>query len=228
LSGLAEVQIRRRDDGANTVPPVVTAVPWRNGAVDGLKQQEGIMGKLIYTVIASLDGYTTDATGNFDWAEPDEEVYSFINDTERPVGTYLYGRRMYETMVIWETVQTTADQPITADFADIWRAADKVVYSSTLGTAPSAHTRIERAFDPDAVQGMKAASGHDLSVGGPDLAAQAIKAALVDEYHLFVVPILVGGGTPTFPNDVHLELELLDERRFNGGVMHLHYGAAAT
>jgi dihydrofolate reductase len=186
------------------------------------------MGQLIYTVIASLDGYTSDAAGNFDWAGPDEEVHSFINDTQRPVGTYLYGRRMYETMVGWETIQTPTARSVTGDFAQIWRAADKIVYSTTLGTASSARTRIERVFDPDAVQRMKAASGHDLGVGGADLAAQAIEADLVDEYHLFVVPILVGGGTPAFPKDVRLELELLDECRFAGGVVHLHYRRATT
>jgi dihydrofolate reductase len=186
------------------------------------------MGRLIYAVIASLDGYTSDEAGSFDWAEPDEEVHSFINDTERPVGTYLYGRRMYQTMVGWETIQASTDQSVTRDFAEIWRAADKIVYSTTLGTASSARTRIEQVFDPEAVQRMKAASGRDLSVGGPGLAAQAIEAALVDEYHLFVVPILVGGGTPAFPNHVRLELELLDERRFASGVIHLHYRTART
>jgi dihydrofolate reductase len=182
------------------------------------------MAKLIYSAITSLDGYVADEEGNFDWAEPDEEVHTFINDLERPVGTYLYGRRMYEVMVGWETVHTLADQPpYMQDFAEIWRAADKIVYSKTLETVSSARTRLERDFDPDAVRQMKAAAGRDLVVGGPDLAAQAIKAGLVDEWHLFLAPIVVGGGKPSLPNDVRVELELVDERRFDGGMVYLHY-----
>jgi dihydrofolate reductase len=179
------------------------------------------MAKLIYSAITSLDGYVADENGNFDWAEPDEEVHRFINDLLRPVGTYLYGRRMYEVMLAWETL-TLADQPpFMRDFAQIWQAADKIVYSRTLETVSSARTRIERDFEPGAVRQMKAA--HDLSVGGPDLAAQAIRAGLVDEWHVFVAPIVVGGGTRFFPNDVRLKLELLDQRRFAGGMVHLHY-----
>ena len=182
------------------------------------------MAKLIYSAITSLDGYVADEDGNFDWAAPDEEVHTFVNDLERPVGTYLYGRRMYEVMVYWETAHTVAGRsPIALDFAAIWQAADKVVYSKTLETVPSARTRIERAFDPEAVRQLKATAGRDISVGGPDLAAQAIKAGLVDEYHLFVAPIVVGGGKQSLPNDVRLQLELLDERRFVNGVVHLHY-----
>jgi len=180
--------------------------------------------KLIYSAIASLDGYVADEDGNFDWAVPDEEVHAFINDLDRPVGTYLYGRRMYETMVGWETDPTLADRsPLMRDFAQIWRAADKIVYSRTLERVTSARTRIERDFDPEAVRRMKAAAGRDLTVGGPDLAAHAIKAGLVDEWRLFVTPIVVGGGKRSVPDNVRVKLELLDERRFKGGVVYLHY-----
>ena len=181
------------------------------------------MAKLIYSAITSLDGYVADEDGNFDWAEPDEEVHTFFNDLERPVGTYLYGRRMYEVMVAWETMHTTDQPPVVQDFAAIWRTADKVVYSKTLETASSARTRIERDFDPEAVRQMKARAGRDITVGGPDLAAQAIKAGLVDEVHLFLTPIIVGGGKQALPNNVHLKLELRDEGRFGNGVVHLHY-----
>jgi dihydrofolate reductase len=181
------------------------------------------MAKLIYSAITSVDGYVADEDGNFDWAEPDEEVHAFFNDLERPVGTYLLGRRLYEVMVYWETI-TLADQPpFIQEFAEIWRAADKIVYSKTLEAASSAKTRIERDFDPEAVRQMKAAAGRDLTVGGPDLAAQAFKAELVDECHLFLAPIVVGGGKQSLPNDVRLKLELLDERRFGNGVVHLRY-----
>jgi dihydrofolate reductase len=151
-------------------------------------------------------------------------VHTFVNDLERPVGTYLYGRRMYEVMVYWETARTLADQaPVVQDFAKIWQAADKIVYSKTLQTVSSARTRIERDFDPEAVRQMKGPAGRDITVGGSNLAAQAIKAGLVDEIHLFVAPIVVGGGKQSLPNNVRLELELLDERRFGSGVVHLHY-----
>jgi dihydrofolate reductase len=181
------------------------------------------MAKLIYSAIMSLDGYAADEDGNFDWAEPDEEVHTFINDLERPVGTYLYGRRMYEVMVAWETI-TLADQPpFIQDFAEIWQAADKIVYSKTLEMVSSARTRIERDFDPEALRKMKARAGRDITVGGPHLAAQAFKAGLVDEFHLFIAPIVVGGGKQSLPNNVRLKLELLDERRFGNGVVHLHY-----
>jgi dihydrofolate reductase len=182
------------------------------------------MAKLIYSAITSLDGYIADATGNFDWAAPDEEVHAYVNELERRVGTYLYGRRMYDVMVFWETAQTVADQPrVERDFAEIWQAADKVVYSKTLAKVSSARTRIERDFDPDAVRKMKAAAGRDISVGGPELAAQAIKAQLVDEFHLFITPVIVGGGKPSLPGNVRQNLELLDERRFGNGVVQLHY-----
>jgi dihydrofolate reductase len=190
----------------------------------GLRGERLTVAKLIYSVIASLDGYVADEDGNFDWAVPDEEVHAFINDLDRPVGTYLYGRRMYETMVGWETDPTLADRsPLMRDFAQIWRAADKIVYSRTLERVTSARTRIERDFDPEAVRRMKAAAGRDLTVGGPDLAAHAIKAGLVDEWRLFVTPIVVGGGKRSVSDNVRVKLELLDERRFKGGVVYLHY-----
>ncbi len=182
------------------------------------------MAKLIYSAITSLDGYIADEDGNFDWAAPDEEVHTFVNDLERPVGTYLYGRRMYEVMVAWEMAHTFADQrPVMQDFAKLWQAADKVVYSRTLAAVSSARTRIERDFDPEAVRQLKASAGRDLSVGGPDLAAQAIRAGLVDEFHLFLTPFVVGGGNQSLPDNVRVQLELLDERRFGGGVVFLRY-----
>lgn len=178
---------------------------------------------LVYSVIASLDGYTADAEGKFDWAEPDEEVHAFVNELERGVGTYLYGRRMYETMVGWETVPLAGQSPASRDFAEIWRAADKVVYSTTLTAASSARTRIEPRFDPEAVRVLKQRG--DVSVGGPGLAASAIRAGLVDEYHLLVTPVVVGGGTAVFPDGVRAGLDLIDERRFASGVVYLRYRA---
>jgi dihydrofolate reductase len=152
-------------------------------------------------------------------------VHAFVNDLERRVGTYLYGRRLYQVMVAWENMPALADQPpVVQDYAEMWRAADKIVYSTTLNTASSARTRIERDFDPEAVRRMKATAGRDMTVGGPDLGAQAMKAGLVDEYHFFVTPFVVGGGKPSLPDNVRLKLELLDERRFGNGVVHLHYG----
>ncbi len=187
------------------------------------------MAKLIYSAIASLDGYVADEDGNFDWAVPDEEVHAFINDLQRPLGTYLYGRRMYETMLGWETDPTLADQsPLMRDFAQIWQAADKIVYSKTLEAVSTARTRIERDFDPEAVRQMKALAGRDLIVGGPELAAQAFKAGLVDECHLFVVPMVVGGGKRSLPDNVRLKLELLDERRFGSGMVYLYYRTRRT
>jgi dihydrofolate reductase len=182
------------------------------------------MAKLIYSAITSLDGYVADEDGNFDWAAPDEEVHAFVNDLERPVGTYLYGRRMYEVMVAWETMDTGPDQrPVMRDFAKIWRATDKIVYSRTLDRVSSAKTEIERDFDPDAVRRLKEQADRDISAGGPELAAQAINAGLVDECHLFLTPVMVGSGSQVLPGNVRLELELLDARRFGNGVVHLHY-----
>jgi dihydrofolate reductase len=179
------------------------------------------MARLIYSSVMSLDGYIADERGNFDWAAPDEEVHAFVNELERPVGTYLYGRRMYQVMAVWETL--SGDEAVVRDFARIWREADKVVYSRTLEKASTARTRIERDFDPDAVRQMKVEAGRDITVGGPELAAQAIKAGLVDEYQLFIVPYVVGGGKRALPDNVRVNLELLDEHRFGSGVVHLRY-----
>jgi dihydrofolate reductase len=186
------------------------------------------MARLIYASIASLDGYIADEDGEFEWAAPDEEVFCFLNDLERSVGTYLYGRRIYELMTVWETDPAAAAQsPAAREFAEIWQAADKVVYSTTLETATTSRTRIEREFDPDAVRELKASAGRDLTVGGPALAAQAIAAGLVDEYQLFVVPVVVGGGKRSLPDRARLQLDLLDERRFGRGVVYLRYRARA-
>jgi dihydrofolate reductase len=181
------------------------------------------MAKLIYSAIASLDGYTADADGNFDWAAPGEEVHAFVNDLERPVGTYLYGRRMYEMMVPWETM--TDERPVMRDFAEIWRAADKIVYSRTLESASSARTRIEREFDPEAVRALKASAERDLTVGGAELAGHVLRAGVVDEVQLFLNPVVVGGGKRALPDGVRLGLELLDECRFGSGVVYLRYRA---
>jgi dihydrofolate reductase len=183
------------------------------------------MAKLIYSAIASLDGYVEDKQGKFDWATPDDEVFAFVNDLERPIGTYLYGRRMYETMVFWETVSTSADQPaVSRDYTEIWRAAEKIVYSRTLQTLSSERTRIERDFDPAAIRRLKESSARDITVAGAELAGEAMAAGLVDECHLFLVPVIVGGGKRALPDGVRARLELLAERRFRSGVVQLHYG----
>ena len=182
------------------------------------------MAKLIYVLNVSLDGYIADEDGKLDWAAPDEEFFSFVNDLERPVGTYLYGRRLYELMAVWETDPAAAAQsPAAREFAAIWQAADKVVYSTTLEAASTTRTRIERDFDPEAVRQLKAAAERDFTVGGPTLGAHAIAAGLVDEYHLFVWPVVVGGGKHFLPSRVRLQLELLDERRVGSGVVYLRY-----
>jgi dihydrofolate reductase len=185
------------------------------------------MARLIYAGITSLDGYVADEEGNFDWSAPDQEVHTFVNDLQRPVGTYLFGRRMYEVMVAWETMAVTGLPPYIHDFANQWRAADKIVYSRTLPAVSSAKTRIERAFDPEAVRRLKATTEGDIAVGGPMLAGEAIRAGLVDEWHLFVVPMVVGGGTRFLPDGVRLRLKLLDERRFGSGTVHLRYRATS-
>ncbi|MBA3806869.1 MAG: dihydrofolate reductase family protein [Solirubrobacterales bacterium] len=181
------------------------------------------MANLIYSAIASLDGYVEDTEGKFEWAAPDDEVFAFVNELERPIGTYLYGRRMYETMVYWETVSTADQRPVFRDFAEIWRAAEKVVYSRTLQTVSSARRRIERDFDIEEVRRLKETSGPDITIGGAHLAGQAIRAGLVDECHLFLTPIVIGAGKPALPEDVRTPLELMGERRFASGVVHLHY-----
>ncbi len=186
------------------------------------------MAKLIYSALASLDGYVADEHGEFDWAAPDDQVHAFVNELERPIGTYLYGRRMYETMAYWETASTSGDRPaVSREFAEIWRAAEKVVFSRTLQEPSSARTRIEREFDADAVARLKESSDHDLTIGGAELAGEAIAAGLVDECQLFLNPIVVGAGKRALPNDVRVQLELLAERRFPSGVVYLQYGVRA-
>jgi dihydrofolate reductase len=183
--------------------------------------------RLIYSAIASLDGYIEDKQGGIDWGAPDEEVHSFVNDLERPAGTYLYGRRMYETMRYWETAGTSGDDSaVSREFAEIWRAADKVVYSRTLPAVSTSRTRIERDFDIEAIARFKSSADRDLAVGGAELAGQAIAAGLVDECGLFLVPVLVGGGKRALPDDVRVNLDLVAERRFRSGVVYLHYRLA--
>ena len=181
------------------------------------------MARLIYMTIASLDGYVADEDGKYDWARPDDEVFGFVNDFERPIGTYLYGRRLYEEMTGWETLSQAGQPPLALDFAQIWRAADKVVFSRSLEAVSTARTRIERDFDPGAVRQLKASAGRDVTVGGPALAAEALKAGLVDECHLIVCPVVVGGGKKSLPSGVRLPLELLAERRFANGAVYLRY-----
>jgi dihydrofolate reductase len=182
------------------------------------------MAKLIYVSNVSLDGYIEDEHGSFDWTAPDDELFAFITDLVRPVGTYLYGRRMYDTMAVWETDPALAAQSeLMADFANVWQAASKVVYSTTLDAVSTAKTRLERNFDPASVREIKASSTSDLTVGGPHLAAHALKAGLVDGCHLFIRPVLVGGGKPALPSHTRADLELLDDRRLGNGVVYLRY-----
>jgi dihydrofolate reductase len=208
----------------NTVNPGPLILPRLRGLKMETGRKEARMARLIYSAIMSLDGYTADADGRFEWAAPDEEVFAFVNDLERPVGTYLYGRRMYETMRYWETAHTLAGQsPVGLEFARIWQAADKIVYSTTLEATTTARTRVERDFDPDQVEKLKAGSGSDLTVAGAHLAGQTIAAGLVDEYQLFIVPAVVGGGTRALPDQVRLDLGLAAEHRFGNGVIYLCY-----
>jgi len=182
------------------------------------------MAHLIYSAISSLDGYTEDMDGNFDWAAPDEEVHRFINNLERSAGTHLYGRRMYETLMVWETDPSLAtESPLLRDFAEIWQAADKIVYSRTLEAVSTRKTQIERNFNPEAIRQLKEAVEQDILIGGPELAAHAFHSGLIDECHLFLMPIIVGGGKQSLPDNVRLELELLEERRFGSGVVFLRY-----
>jgi len=182
------------------------------------------MAKLIYIANVSLDGYTEDAHGRLDWTDPSDEVFTFITDLVRPVGTYLYGRRMYETMAVWEADPTLAAQSeLMADFANVWQAADKIVYSTTLHAVSTTNTRLERRFDPDVVHDVKTAAAGDLTIGGPALAAHALSAGLVDECQLLIHPVLVGDGKPAFSSDAHVQLELLEEHRFPNGVVYLRY-----
>jgi dihydrofolate reductase len=184
------------------------------------------VGRLVYAAICSVDGYVADATGNFEWAAPDAEVHRFVNDLERPIGTYLYGRRMYEVMREWQTMDVSSEPDAVRDYADIWRNADKTVYSRSLEELSTPHTTLERNFDPDAVRATKAASATDLSIGGATLAAEALRAGVVDDIHLVIVPHVVGGGTRALPNGVRLSLRLESARRFANGTVHLHYHSA--
>jgi dihydrofolate reductase len=179
------------------------------------------VGRLVYSAIGSLDGYVEDTSGGFGWAAPDDEVHAFVNELERQAGTYLYGRGMYETMVAWETIES--EDPVAQEFASLWRAADKIVFSRTLTEVSSARTRLERVFDVAAVRALKAGAERDLTVGGAGLAAEEIRAGLVDEYHYFAQPVLVGGGKSWLPAGVRVDLSLVEERRFGGGVVYLKY-----
>ena len=181
------------------------------------------MARLIYSAISSLDGYVADEQGDWGWSEPDDEVHGFVNDLQRGVGTHLYGRRMYEVLMVWESMDTPDQPPVIRDFARIWQAADKIVYSKTLETPSTARTRIEREFDPGDVADLKAAADRDLIVAGPELAAQALEAGLVDELHLFLSPVVVGGGKQALPDRLQVKLELLAERRFAIGAVYLGY-----
>lgn len=181
------------------------------------------MAKLIYSSNTSLDSYVADADGSFDWSAPDEQVHAFLNDLVRPVGTHLLGRGMYEVLVAWETIDGAGHPQPIQDFAEIWRRWDKIVYTRTLREPSSTRTRIEHSFDPEAVRALKASATSDLAIGGATLAAQAIKAGLVDELHQFISPVIVGGGLPFLPHDVRLNLELIDERRFDNGVVFVQY-----
>jgi dihydrofolate reductase len=182
------------------------------------------MARLIYSAIASADGYVEDAGGSFGWAAPDEELHRFVNELQRPVGTYLYGRRMYQTMLYWETAHQVPGQPsYVQDFTRLWQAADKIVFSATLATASSARTRIERTFSPGMIRQLKQAADRDMTVSGASLAGQALTAGLVDELQLFLVPVIVGGGKPALPAGARLDLELLDTRSFAGGGVYLRY-----
>jgi dihydrofolate reductase len=181
------------------------------------------MANLVFSSITSLDLYVNDARGRFEWAAPDAEVHAFVNELERPIGMFLFGRRLYETMQVWETMATTPDEPEVHDYAALWRAADKIVYSATLPGVTTSRTRLERDFDPEAVRALVRDADRNVSIGGPTLAARAFTAGLVDELHLFLTPVLVGGGTRALPDDVFVDLELIDEHRFTNGVVHLHH-----
>ncbi len=187
------------------------------------------MARLIYSVLSSLDGYTVDASGRFDWAAPDEQVHAFVNELERPAGTYLYGRGMYEVMRVWQAPESFVGRSAAArEFARIWQGADKIVYSTTLAAPSTPRTRVERSFDPQRVEQLKAELDADISIGGPTLAAHAVQAGLVDEFHQILAPVVVGGGTPWLPTGVRLDLELVDERAFDNGMVHLHYRRRAA
>ena len=189
-----------------------------------LVRSDGSMGKLIYAANISLDGFLEDETGAFDWSVPDDEVHAFWNEHERPIGTALYGRRMYETMRVWDSDDWLTDEPaVVREYAEIWRDTDKIVYSSSLTDVSTARTRIERQFEPAAVRRLKEDSGSDLSIGGAGIAAEAFRHGLVDECVLLLSPVLVGGGKPALPRGIRLDLELLDHRRFDNGVVYVRH-----
>jgi dihydrofolate reductase len=181
------------------------------------------MARLVYANLTSLDLYVNDTNGDFQWAEPDAEVHAFVNDLERPMRTYLYGRRLYEVMAVWDTLDTSDEPPEMRDYAQQWREADKVVYSSSLSEVTTSRTRLERAFDPDVVRALIRDADTDVAIGGPTLAAHAFAAGLVDDVHLFLNPVIVGGGTRALPDGASVQLELVDEHRFANGVVHLHH-----
>jgi dihydrofolate reductase len=182
------------------------------------------MAQLIYIANTSLDGYTEDRDGKFDWIAPGDEYYRFISNLVREAGTYLYGRRMYETMMVWETdPNLAAENPLRRDFAEIWQAANKIVYSRTLPAASTRKTQLEPDFDPEAIRQLKETVEQDILIGGAELAAHAFRSGLIDECHLFLIPIIVGGSKPALPNNIRLELELLEERRFGNGMVYLRY-----
>jgi dihydrofolate reductase len=182
------------------------------------------MARLIYSAIASADGYVEDADGSFGWAQPDEELFRFVNELERPVGTHLYGRRMYQTMLYWETAHQEPGLPsYVQDFTRIWQAADKIVFSATLASVSGARTRLERAFTADMIRHLKQHTDRDLAIGGPDLASQALVAGLVDELQLILVPAIVGGGKAALPAGLRMDLELLDTQTFGSGAVYLSY-----
>lgn len=186
------------------------------------------MAKLVYSGIMSLDGYIVDASGDFEWAAPDEELHAFVNDLERDIGTYLYGRRMYEVMSFWQTMDPANQPAVMRDYAQIWVAADKIVFSRTLDVAPTPKTKLVDTFDPAAIAALKASAKRDISIGGPTIAAAAIAAGLVDDFQVFRHPVVIGGGTPYFPSGVRFELELADERAFASGVTYAHYRRVAA
>lgn len=184
------------------------------------------MARLAYTVIGSMDGYVADASGSFDWAAPSEEVHRFVNDLERPVGTHLYGRRLYEVMSVWQDFPGIDDEPeVVKDYARLWQSLDKVVYSTTLADVTTPRTRLERSFDAPQVRAMVDALERDASIGGPTLAAHALRADIVDDVHVFTVPVAVGGGTPIWPSGISLTFDLVDQNRFANGTVHQHYRA---
>ncbi|MGN6330845.1 MAG: dihydrofolate reductase family protein [Motilibacteraceae bacterium] len=186
------------------------------------------MARLVYTAICSVDGYVEDAAGGFGWAAPDEEVHGFVNDLERPVSTYLYGRRMFETMRFWETADTPDEPEVVRDYARVWQDADKVVFSRTLDAVTTPRTRLERTFEPAEVRSLVESAEGEVSIGGAELAGAAIRAGLVDELRLLAVPALVGGGKPALPPGIRLDLELVDSREFANGTTYRRYLVRGT